>query len=176
MLPNPHEAPGRGGSGGCYPSTVLTFLAIATVAIACASAPRRGSLPGGLPRQCLLPDCALPGDLASADEAALAALDYLQQMHSDWTTFEYAGCIFKDGNVFKASLPVPLAPKSSFYCLPPPTPAGTTLVADYHNHTITEDFSRDDKSSRPAVPHYLLTPSKSVKRYTPADGLTVRLR
>ena len=93
-----------------------------------------------------------------------------------WKRYEYGGCIFTDGTVFQASLPVSLDPKSPTYCLPPPAPAGMRLVADYHNHTESENFSTDDKTSRPRVAHYLLTPQEVVKRYTPDDGVTVTLR
>jgi hypothetical protein len=119
----------------------------------------------------------VPGTFDSPDQSALAAFDYLLANHPDWKRYEYAGCIFKIGDQFRASLPATLAEPDPKKCMPPSAPKGTLLVADYHNHTSEEAFSETvDKTSKPTVTHYLLTPSGKVLRLTPADGLTQRLR
>jgi hypothetical protein len=134
-------------------------------------------VPPGWPRACRFPDCAVPGTFDSPDAAALAGFDYLSANNVDWTQYEYAGCVFKVALRYRASLPAALSPAHPRLCMPPSAPAGTTLVADYHNHTSAEAFSEDpDKTSHPSIPHYLLTPSGKVLRYTPADGQVTRLR
>ena len=119
---------------------------------------------------------AKPGDpFKTVDEAALDALDYLAKQYPDWKKFEYGGCIYKEGDVFKASEPVTrYNPKR---CEIPAAPPGTVMAGDYHNHTSREDFSPNvDLVTNNTWPIYLLTPSGQVKRHTFHDKKTVKLK
>ena len=116
---------------------------------------------------------AKPGDsFDTIDDAVLDAFAYLIINHPDWKKYEYAGCIYREGNSYKASLPETLREPNPKVCAPPPAPTGTLLVGEYHNHTSKENFSRIDLDLSPKhfVPQFLLTPKGSIKRYTPSDG------
>src|SRR5689334_17054633 len=164
----------RGLSHGHW-SCVLVACAL----VGCAASPppsptKPTPLPGGLPKSCLLPDCAIPGRFDDPDSAALAALEYLVGNYPDARQFEYAGCIFQLEGKYLATLPVTL--QLSGRCLPPAVPRGSVLVADYHNHPTREEVSLIDKKSRPEIPHYVRTPSGAVLKYTPQDGRIVKLK
>jgi hypothetical protein len=101
-----------------------------------------------------------PGDsFASMDEAALDAINYLIKEHPDWKKYEYSGCIYQEGKVFKASLPETIyEPKR---CVTPDPPKGTVMMGSYHNHTSKEDFSLSvDLNTNDTWPLYLLTPQR----------------
>lgn len=124
--------------------------------------------PGGLPMQCRLPDCALPGEFTSVDEAVFAGFDVIRRQ-PDWKLREYAGCVWEERlGVYRTSYPAPKTKDlagSSSRCFVPPPPAGRQLVATYHNHPTKERFSQYDVPAK--VAEYLLAPSGTSYRYTP---------
>jgi hypothetical protein len=106
--------------------------------------------PGGVPAVCRLPDCAIPGEFASIDEAAFAGLEALQQI-PDWREREYSGCVFEDRpGVFRATYAGRLTDDvtSRHFCSTPPAPAGRRKVAEFHNHPLRERFSSIDVETR----------------------------
>ena len=126
----------------------------------------------------LLPtiSAAKPGDsFKTVDEAALDAIDFLKKEHPDWKKFEYGGCIYQEGVVFKASPPQTRYDPQQ--CLIPKPPPGTTMVGDHHSHTSKEEFSKNvDLNTNNQWPLFLLTPSERVLKYTPADKKIIQLR
>lgn len=122
---------------------------------------------------------AAPGDgFKSIDDAVFDVLLYLTSHHPDWKRYEYAGCIYLEGNAYKASPPETLPEPSPIRCKVAAPPQGTTLVGEYHNHTSKEDFSPIDLDLTPKhlVPQFLLTPKGVVKKYDPADETVVILK
>lgn len=134
------------------------------------------SQPGGLPFSCLLPDCVRPEKFGSSEEAAFGAFEILVKEFSDWRQYEHAGCIVEMEREYRITVPATLPRPNAHLCYVPPAPQGARVVADYHNHTSKEEFSKIDLESLPRVPHYLLTPSQRVLLYTPGTDQPKRLR
>lgn len=163
-----------GDSRAVFDLAVTSFL---LVTYACAIAPEPASFPTRTrSRPSLIdPPPPIPGEFATVDEAALAALDHLVEFYPDHTRWEYAGCIYRDpAGAIRATQPVTL--KMPHRCEIPNVQPGCEIIGDYHNHPTRHEFSTIDLESRPAVPHYLLTPDRRVLRHTPEDGRTVRVR
>ena len=123
-----------------------------------------------------LPAAAKPGDpFKTLDEAALDAIEYLRRNHPDWKKFEYGGCLYQEGDVFKAS-----PPKTNHHptqCVIPDPPPDTIMAGDYHNHTSLEDFSAAvDLNTNNKWPIYLLTPKGRVKKHSFTDNKTTVLK
>lgn len=151
-------------------------IALSFLASACAETSTVRSQPGGLPFSCLLPGCVRPERFDSPETAALGAFDILVKEFPDWRQYEHAGCIFEIDGELRITVPATLPRPNAHLCYVPPAPEGTKVVADYHNHTSKEEFSKVDLESLPSVPHYLLTPSLRVLLYTPGADQPKRLK
>lgn len=125
--------------------------------------------PGGLPKVCRLPDCAIDAEFDTVEEAVFAGIAEIF-MKPDWRLREYAGCIFEERpEIYRVSHPVPKTIDlrgSRSFCWTPPAPAGTRLIAELHSHPTLEGFSDIDLVTN--WPQYLLAPSRTVYRYLPA--------
>lgn len=161
-----------------YVKRLAPVLVIATVGCATRAAMdmRVDELgPGGVPRSCRLPDCAIPGEFADIDSAALAGLGALKEI-PDYRRREYSGCVFEERpGVYRASYAGRLTNdvSSLHHCVTPPAPRGTKKVAEFHNHPNRERFTMKDILGT-AYMQYILAPSGNVYRYDPLTRINSR--
>lgn len=121
--------------------------------------------PGGVPAFCRLPDCAIPGEFSTIEEAAFTGLEALQQI-SDWREREYGGCVYEERpGVYRATHAGRLRDDAASrrYCITSPPPDGRRRVAEFHNHPRIEGFSITDAETK--LPQYLLI-AMSMSRYS----------